>query len=211
MKVLVIAPHPDDEVIGCGGTIYRHTSRGDSVVVVFLTSGELGLKRLPREQARTVRETEARRAARILRIAKTEFLRLPDWVVGDHIKAGARLLAPILNRERPEIIYLPHERDWHPDHKAVLPMLRASSRKSELASVELRGYEVWTPIAEHDHVENISALMPQKLRALRAHRSQLREFDYVRAVRGLNSFRGELAGRCRYAEVFQTLSLRRNS
>jgi hypothetical protein len=50
--------------------------------------------------------------------------------------------------------------------------------------------------------------MPKKLRALRAHQSQLNEFDYVRAVRGLNQFRGELAAKCRYAEVFQTISLR---
>src|SRR5206468_7486110 len=67
--------------IGCGGTICRHTSRGDRVVAVFLTSGELGLKRLPREQAWAVRETEARRAARILRIAQTEFCacRIGRW------------------------------------------------------------------------------------------------------------------------------------
>jgi LmbE family N-acetylglucosaminyl deacetylase len=211
MNILVIAPHPDDEAIGCGGTICRHTSRGDRVVVVFLTSGELGLKQLPREKAWAIREAEAKRAAKILRITQTEFLRLPDWTVSEHLKAGAPLLAPILKRERPEIIYLPHESEWHPDHKAALPMLRAIPRMSELASARLLGYEVWTPIAEHDHVENISELMPHKLRALRAHRSQLDEFDYVKAVRGLNSFRGELAGRCRYAEVFQTLSLRRGS
>jgi LmbE family N-acetylglucosaminyl deacetylase len=208
MNILVIAPHPDDEAIGCGGTLCKHTAHGDRVVVVFLTSGELGLKGLPREKAWAIREAEAKRAAKILSVAAIEFLRLPDWTVGDYVKEGARLLAPILKREKPEIIYLPHPREWHPDHKAALPVLRAASRKSGFASPELRGYEVWSPIAEHDQVENISDVMPQKLRALRAHRSQLGEFDYVRAVRGLNEFRGELAGRCRYAEVFQTLSLK---
>jgi LmbE family N-acetylglucosaminyl deacetylase len=49
--------------------------------------------------------------------------------------------------------------------------------------------------------------MPRKLRALRAHASQLGEFDYERAVRGLNAFRGELAARTRYAEVFHTMTL----
>ncbi|HKS36978.1 MAG TPA: hypothetical protein VJW76_07305, partial [Verrucomicrobiae bacterium] len=70
-------------------------------------------------------------------------------------------------------------------------------------------YEVWTPLLDYDHVEDITAVMPRKLRALRAHRSQLKEFDYVRAVSGLNAFRGELSARCRYAEVFQTLDVRR--
>jgi LmbE family N-acetylglucosaminyl deacetylase len=118
------------------------------------------------------------------------------------------LLAPILQREKPAIIYAPHPREWHADHQAALPILRAASRKSGFTPAELRGYEVWTPITEPDHVENICDVMPRKLRALRAHRSQLDEFDYERAVRGLNQFRGELAGKCRYAEVFQTLSLK---
>ncbi|MDB6018586.1 MAG: uncharacterized protein JWR19_3075 [Pedosphaera sp.] len=208
MNILVIAPHPDDEAIGCGGTICKHTARGDRVTVAFLTSGELGLKRLPREKAWNIREAEARSAAKILRITHAEFLRLPDWTAGTYVKEGARLLTPILKREKPGIIYAPHPCEWHPDHQAALPMLRAALRKSDFAPAELRGYEVWTPMVEHDHVENISEVMPRKLRALRAHRSQLEEFDYERAVRGLNQFRGELAGKCRYAEVFQTLSLK---
>ena len=78
-------------------------------------------------------------------------------------------------------------------------------KSSGLRAPALRAYEVWTPLAKFDEVQDITAVMSRKLRALRAHRSQLDEFDYVRAVRGLNEFRGELAGKCGYAEVFQTL------
>jgi N-acetylglucosamine malate deacetylase 1 len=209
MNILVIAPHPDDESIGCGGTICNHTARGNRVVVVFLTSGELGLKQLPRAKAWAIREAEAKRAAKILGLVEIEFLRLPDWTTGDHLKAGAASLAPILKRERPEMIYLPHPAEWHPDHKAALCILYAASGKGGLGQTELRGYEVWTPITEPDHVEDISQVMSKKIRALRCHRSQLEEFDYVRAVRGLNGFRGEMGGRCRYAEVFKALSLKK--
>jgi N-acetylglucosamine malate deacetylase 1 len=205
MNVLVIAPHPDDETIGCGGTLCLHAARGDRVAVVFLTSGELGLKHLAPARARKVREAEAKAASRVLEVARLEFFHLPDWTVGDHIKQGARRLRPILRAERPGLIYLPHARDWHPDHQAALPMLQAALRQVRLPVVELRAYEVWTPLSEFDHVEDISRVMPRKLRALRAHRSQLVEFDYHRAVRGLNQFRGVLAAKCRYAEVFQTL------
>lgn len=208
MNILVIAPHPDDEALGCGGSLCKHTARGDRVATVFLTSGELGLKQFPREKAWATREAEARRAAKILRIAKSEFLRLPDWTAGDHVKEGTRLLAPILHRERPEMIYLPHPFEWHPDHQAALPILRAASRKAGFSTTHLLGYEVWTPLSEYDRVENISKMMSLKLRALRAHHSQLKAFDYVRAVRGLNEYRGVMAGCCRYAEVFQTLSLK---
>ena len=73
-----------------------------------------------------MREAEAKAAGRILGIARLEFLRLPDWTVGEHLKRGLRLLLPILKAEHPEMVYLPHPGDWHPDHQAALPLLRAS-------------------------------------------------------------------------------------
>lgn len=208
MNVLVIAPHPDDEAIGCGGAVCKHAAAGDRVTTAFLTSGELGLKRLPREKAWQMRETEAQSSAKILGISSVEFLRLPDWMAGDQIAEGARRLLPVLAREKPAVIYLPHSSEWHPDHRAAMPILRAAVRRIGTATPDLRGYEVWTPLSEFHHVVDITEVLPQKLRALRAHRSQAGEFDYVRAVRGLNQFRGELAGKCRYAEVFAELSLK---
>jgi len=207
MKVLVIAPHPDDECIGCGGAVCRHAQRGDDVHAVFLTSGELGLKKLPRDVAWRVREAEAHAAAKVLRLASIEFLRGSDWTLGDELPSVVEKLAPVLKRIAPEMIYLPHPNEWHPDHKATLPALTAALKACGLPAPPLRAYEVWTPLAEYQHVENISDVMPTKLRALRKHRSQLADWDYVRAVRALNEFRGVMAGRCRYAEVFQELTL----
>ena len=205
MNILVLAPHPDDETIGCGGTLCQHARRGDRITAVFFTSGELGLKHLPRNQAQAIREREARNAAKILGLRNLHFFRAPDWCLSDSLKKTAQRLRPILKSASPQLIYVPHQREWHPDHKAALPILRAALRGARIRAPEVRTYEVWTPLTEFDHVVNITAPMPLKLRALRAHRSQLKEFDYERAVRGLNAFRGELAAKCRYAEVFQTL------
>jgi LmbE family N-acetylglucosaminyl deacetylase len=207
MNVLVIAPHPDDETIGCGGALCLHAQRGDPITVVYLTSGELGLKHLPRQDAWLLREREAARAAKILGIARLFFLRLADWFVGDAVEKGAAKLKPILKRAKPGLIYLPHEMDWHPDHKAALPLVRAALKDARIVTPGLRAYEIWTPLTAHDHVEDISAVMPRKLRALRAHKSQLQEFDYVRAVSGLNQFRGALAARRPFAEVFQSVEM----
>ena len=206
MRVLVIAPHPDDESIGCGGTVALHVQRGDTVNVVFLTSGELGLKQFPREKVWKIREAEADAACKVLGVGERQFLRLPDWTLGDDIASAATKVAPLLRQIAPELVYVPHPNEWHPDHKASLPVLRAALQSSRLAEPTLRGYEVWTPIAEYQHVENITKTMQKKLRALRKHASQLKEWDYVRAVKGLNEYRGAMAGRCRYAEVFQDLS-----
>ena len=76
MNVLVVVPHPDDESIGCGGTICLHAARGDRVAAVFLTSGELGLRKLPQEKAWRVREREAEKAAEIAH----------DLAVGEQVK-----------------------------------------------------------------------------------------------------------------------------
>jgi len=207
MNVLVIAPHPDDEVIGCGGAIWSRVQRGDRVSVVFLTSGELGLKHLAQQKAWKIRETEARNAAKILGLARFHFLRQPDWMLAGHVAATVQVLRPVVEKERPGVIYLPHPNDGHPDHQASLPILRIALKRCPRLKPELLAYEIWTPLATHDVVVDISKAMPRKLRALRAHRSQLGEFDYVKAVTGLNQFRGALAGKCRFAEVFQSISL----
>lgn len=206
-RILVLAPHPDDETIGCGGTLVRHADDGDRIAVVFLTSGELGLKQLPREQAWAIREAEARRAGKVLGLAALEFLRLPDWFVGDSINDGGKRLGPVLEREAPDLVYVPHPQEWHPDHQAALAVLREALERAGRTGLEVRAYEVWTPMAEHELAEDITAVMPRKLRALRAHRSQLKEFNYARAVQGLNAFRGELGGKCRYAEVFRWIPM----
>jgi LmbE family N-acetylglucosaminyl deacetylase len=207
MNVLVIAPHPDDECIGCGGSVALHVQRQDKVAAVFLTSGELGLKKLARDAARQMREIEARAACKILGIGRADFLRLPDWNVGDDVDAAAKALRPAIETAQPELIYLPHPTEWHPDHRATLPILKVACTGLLSPAPRLRGYEIWTPLAEYQHVQDISRVMPTKLAALREHRSQIADWDYVRAITGLNTYRGVLAGRCEYAEVFQELCL----
>ena len=201
--VMVIAPHPDDESIGCGGSICLHRQKGQSVHVVFLTSGELGLKDLPREEAWKEREEEARRAAEILRLTELTFLRLRDWYLGDSVEEAANRLRPYLAREKPSLLYLPHPGEWHPDHRAVLPIVRTALKQAGDMPLELRAYEVWTPLSEYDRAEDITSVMRRKLRAVACYASQTRQFRYDRAVRGLSEYRGALAAHCRYAEVFQ--------
>ena len=130
------------------------------------------------------------------------FLRLPDWYVGDHLEAGAAALAPALAREAPERIYLPHVLEWHPDHKAALPIVQAALLDSNIPTPTLMTYEVWTPMAEHYDGQDITSVIRRKLRAIRCHRSQVAQLPYDRAVRGLNMYRGAVAWACPYAEIF---------
>jgi len=203
MNILVIAPHPDDESIGCGGTICLHTDRGDHVAAVFLTSGEFALGDLPREKAWAIREAEAEESASILGITSVTFLRRPDHYLGDGIEEAATELRLLLERQQPQLIYLPHAYEGHSDHRACQPIVQAALSSTLIPPPALLGYEVWTPLSEYDRAENISQTMTRKLQAVCAHRSQTKQVRYDRAVSALNEYRGTMTQVGRYAEVFQ--------
>ncbi len=204
--ILVIAPHPDDESIGCGGAIALHADHGDRVGVLFLTSGEGGLPHVVPADAWATREAEARAAAGDLGAEVVAFLRLPDGLVGDDVAASAAAVAAAVGNLVPDRIYLPHPDEDHADHVACLPVLARAYALLGRPEPWLSGYEVWTPLGRYDTVEDVSAVFARKLAALRRHASQLADFDYARAVAGLNAYRGALAARCEYAEVFQSLT-----
>jgi N-acetylglucosamine malate deacetylase 1 len=171
--------------------------------VVFVTSGELGLKHLQREEAWKIREREAEQAAEVLGVASTSFFRLPDFYVSDGVEEAATALVSVLQREAPQEIYLPHGQEAHPDHRACLPVAWTALQAADIPRPTMLTYEVWTPLAEFDDGKDITRVMARKLKAVRCYRSQIDQFRYDRGVRGLNQFRGVLAWGCRYAEVFQ--------
>jgi LmbE family N-acetylglucosaminyl deacetylase len=209
MKVLVLSPHPDDEAIGCGGSLLRHRRLGEAVRVIQLTSGELGGHGLPPPQTRRRREGEARRAAALLGVETLGFWRQPD--------GSLRASAPLLARLRRELltwpaqrIYAPHSAESHTDHRAACRLSQAlvrQLRREAEAVPELWLYEVWTPLQRIDAIVDIGAELAGKLRAIRAHRSQGRVIDFAAAARGLARYRGELLSwpEGDYAEVFQVV------
>lgn len=207
MRVLVIAPHPDDEAIGCGGAICLHGDRGDQVSVVFLTSGEAGVKDLSPEQAMRLREAEAEAAGRILNVRQLYFLRSPDSALESCEGRVAAALEPILRAEAPELIYVPHPEEEHADHQVAWREVRRAVADAGIEIPVIRAYEVWTPMAHYDDGEDIGAAMPRKLQAVRAHASQVGQLRYDLGVQGLNQYRGAIAWACEYAEVFKILHL----
>jgi LmbE family N-acetylglucosaminyl deacetylase len=204
-SALIIAPHPDDESIGCGGTALLLRSQGVGVSVLFLTSGEGASPSVPAEQVWAVREAEATAAAGLLGLESRGFLRLPDGRLGESTDGAAKAVAAAIAGLRFDRIYLPHPDEEHPDHAACLPILAAAHRQLGIGEPWLLGYEVWTPLGRFDTVEDVSDVFEKKLAAVRAHRSQIQQFAYDRAARGLNMYRGATAGHCRFAEVFASL------
>lgn len=212
-KVIVLAPHMDDEVLGCGGTIARHVTAGSDVSVIFLTDGRYGgVASQPadgREGAQDlvgIRKAEARRAAQILGVRTVTFLDAEDSRLRfDTLVAGR--LREILERDRPDIVYLPFFLERHPDHRAANAVLLAATRGSALR-FECRGYEVWTPLFPNCLVR-IDEVIDLKRQALECYQSQLAVTDYLHSGLGLNAFRamGLEGHSASFAEAFHVLEL----
>jgi LmbE family N-acetylglucosaminyl deacetylase len=208
-QILVIAPHPDDEAIGCGGTLRRHVEQGDTICAVFLTSGERGCKGRDLVETARIRETEADAARAILGIAEIDFWRQPDGALEATDELVARLVRK-LTETQPDILYVPHGAETHPDHRAAAELVARAAESLNENALIVRMYEVWTPLQQIDHVEDISAQIDTKLDAIRAHKSQCDIMDFVEATRGLNRYRGEMHSwpGGPYAEVFQHMAAR---
>ena len=207
-RIMIISPHPDDESIGCGGTIQKHVVEGDVVEVELLTSGEKGGHDLSETEVAGIREEEAMAAATILGIAHVEFYREPD---GD-LRANRALVDRLSKRIsdwKPDIIYAPHSAEQHPDHRVALRLLQRSLRALDLDEPpRVLAYEVWTPLQQLDEIVDITPYVETKLRAIAAYHSQTRIMNFVAAAQGLARYRGEM--HCwpggEFAEVFADLS-----
>jgi LmbE family N-acetylglucosaminyl deacetylase len=187
-RVLVVCAHPDDEAIGCGGTLRRHALDGDPITAVFLTSGEAGGHGI--ENPGEVREREAGQAAAVLGIGEIQFWREPDGRLRAR-RALAERLAGEIRRTKASILYAPHERDDHPDHGAAARITRdgvALARRR----VQIRYFEIWAPINAVEEVIDISDVIEDKLRAIRAYRSQYDVMRFDEAFKGLARYRGEM-------------------
>lgn len=211
MNILVISPHPDDESIGCGGTIRKHVLEGDTVEVIILTSGEKGgHTAISEKELIRIREQESLKAKDILGVHNFEFWRHPDgsFKVTEEVR---QRLKDKLEQSRSEMIYVPHEAEDHPDHRAAADLVRqvASSLSNVSPKPEILMYEVWTPIQKIDHIVDISDYVDIKRQAIQAYESQCSVLKFDEAILSLNRYRGEMHSwpGGDYAEIFKRMIL----
>ena len=204
--VAVIAPHPDDEVIGCGGTVCRHVQAGDPVSFIYLTQGEKsrGFAWLTPEQRQAKRRQEAEDSSKILGVSDLVFLDGADGNLSDDVVlAGLSVkVAAELQKRAPKVIYVPHSQDNHPDHVASYKMILNLARQMSPVPL-IYQYELWSPV-QADFAVDITRKMPRKIKAIRKHELALDAFDYVDTMVGLGAYRsGTMLNRKGYAEAFK--------
>ncbi len=215
-NILVIAPHPDDEVLGCGGTISKLASQNNNVYVLIITRGKEEI--YPEERILNVRK-EALAAHKLLGVKETRFLDFPapelDLI---SISKLASAISDIINEFQSETIYLPHHGDIHHDHKAVFYAGLVAARPTKSSPVKrIYSYETlseteWAaPINSDAFIPttyvNITNTFAAKLEAMQCFKSQLREFPNSRSlesIEALAKFRGSTVG-FTHAEAFMTI------
>ena len=210
-KVVVLAPHMDDEVIGCGGTLALHVARGADVTVIFLTDGRHGGQLTPDQVAQGLTVTEVRKREAVaalthMGISKIVHLDAEDGQLANDSKVAKRL-RELLLEIRPAILYLPYFLEQHPDHTAASPLLEAATKDTSL-SFRVHSYEVWTPLFPNCFVR-IDETVDVKRRALGEYHSQLADASYLHTALGLNAYRSNaiLDRECRFAEAYCVLTL----
>ena len=196
-RVLVLAAHPDDETVGCGGTIALMTAAGTAVTVLFATDGDAtrGTPHSPEETGRR-RRAEAERAVGLLG-GTARFLGLPDTRLTDHLDDAQQGIQRVLDELAPDAVFVPWFLDGHADHRAASDALSRCS----LADAEVWGYETWTPLP-HNRLVDITTTVDRKRMALAAHETAFLAFDVAAAIE-LGRWRSihGLLGRG-YAEAF---------
>jgi LmbE family N-acetylglucosaminyl deacetylase len=209
-RLLVLAPHPDDEAIGCGGVVARHLRDGRRVHVVVATDGaEAG-------GSDADREAESRRGLDILAgngngHIELTFLRFPDRHLGDHLDSLADRIAAIVRATLPDLVLVPSPIEIHPDHVALAnafctAVQRDPSLFAEAAVARVAFYEVSQPIRPNVLVD-ITPFAEAKYSAIAAHGSQTTLHDYVAYARGLNTFRSMTLADAQFAEAYWTIAL----
>jgi LmbE family N-acetylglucosaminyl deacetylase len=205
-RILVIAPHPDDETLGAGGAIAKFSSNGHEVHVLMI-SGHLPPLYEQKDYERTVRE--ARKAFDILGVTDSTFLEIPSTMIGDipHHELNKKIFKVIENI-KPHIVLCPYP-DRHIDHKLVFESTMVATRpvgvgkKIEMvAAYETLSETHWNaPHIEPNFTPNwvidVTDYFAIKLKALKCYESQISEFPGPRsleAVEALAKFRGTQSG-----------------
>lgn len=206
--VLVLAPHPDDEVIGAGGTLVRLVRAGARVVCVQATDGSAGaaLERSPEAERREARMREAVAVGQRAGFAETQLWREDNRAFRATPALIARM-AELLERERPALVFAPFITEAHEDHITLLRILAAALERvpDVAAACEVFSYEVWSVVPCNRWCD-VTAQMPTLEELLFEYDVAMRIDDFVRfcADRGLfHSY--TLRGTPGYLEAFHAV------
>lgn len=206
-KCLIIAPHPDDDVIGCGGFLINHKDKCD--VVCFSSSG-IAYKNITAEDRAELRIAEFKKVMAYLGIKKHLIYKtfgIPYFI--DKIKSRFDDYLKDINLLEYDYIFMPNPNDNHEEHLyltnvLIKQFLKETGYKNNLKIVF---YEVWSPLSAPNYFLDISNIITEKQKLIGMYESQLVYINYVAKITALNSYRGMLANNVDFAEAYQVINI----
>lgn len=195
-KIVVFSPHPDDETLGCGGTIIKKVSEDFEVTIVVMTDGRYAFSKIfgidsnpTPEELKQIRREEFARATKILGVPEENslFLDFVDGTLKDHITEAEEKIVEILRKRAPTEVYFPYENDYNIDHQVTNKIVRNCIKKTGFSTLEYQysitqKYSRVGPIVarwfarafKHNLIQvDISKFLPWKRAAVNEFKSQL--------------------------------------
>lgn len=188
MKILIIAPHPDDEVLGCGGTIKKYSKQGSEICLCIVTKAYAPSWS---EEFLRQRPKEIETANQILGISKTYFLNFPtaklDTIPQKELNAA---ISRVIKEVEPQILYIPHQGDLNKDHRLVFESALVAARPQESSIKKILSYEtlseteggtILKPFVPSVY-EDISDVFDAKIKAIKGYSSEVKEYPHPRSL-----------------------------
>ncbi len=212
--ILIVAAHPDDEVLGCGGTIAKHTDAGDHVFVIFMADG-VGSRNPTEIQISQARKQDANKALSILGVSDVFSFDFPDNQMDSiPLLTVVQEIEKVINLVSPRIVYTHFGGDLNIDHKmtnkAVLTACRPQAQCSvkEIYCFEVLSSTEWNSKSEQQFIPqkfvDVTQQWDRKMKSLKCYNQEIREFPHSRSykcVEALAAYRGATNG-IKQAEAF---------
>ena len=216
-KVLIVVSHPDDEVLGCGGTIAKLVDKKCEVKVLFLSDGESSRLRKENIKKNLYRRNCAKKAMKILGVKNFTFNNFPDnqFDTISLLKISKRIEQEI-QKYNPDTILTHHNGDLNIDHqrtsRAVLTACRpkVKNKVKLILFFEILSSSEWNINSKKNFFipnwyEDITKYLNKKIKAIKCYKKELRKAPHPRSletIKALSIFRGSSSG-VKYAEAFQ--------
>ncbi len=216
-NVLILAAHPDDELLGCAGTAALHAAQGDVVTSVIACEGES----LRYSEAEVGLEQHARAAADVLGVRDVRFLRFPDQHLDTLTLTDVITPIEAIVRElQPRVVYCQYGGDINRDHELLFKAILVAARPTEPCIEAVYAFDTassteWAYPRSFapDTWIDISSVLDKKLAAMRCYESELRDYPHPRSLEALTHKAKAWGNQCCLdaAEVFMTVRrIRRN-
>jgi len=201
-RILVLAPHPDDEIIGCGGTLLRLARAGAKVTVLQATDGSASaaLADAPPAIRRTIRLDEASAVAKAAGFEPTLFWNEDNAAFRARDDLAARLRETLREME-PALIFTPFIADIHADHQTLNRILAAALEGVPAGAMTVIGYEVWSLVPANLWCD-VSACMGDVERLLMLYQTAMKVDDFIHMCSTRNRHHALFLGAPDYAEAF---------